>query len=71
MKKKILVPVLGLFVAVLAFSVSDNLSSTKEDMSSVFIESDNIAFAEGARCVYASGWICCYNNACMYNMRVF
>ncbi len=47
MKKKILIPVLGLFVAVLTFSFNTNSTSSTEDISSLFVESDNVAMAEG------------------------
>ncbi len=69
MKKKILIPVLGLFVVALAFSISDNSSSNTEEMSGFFIESDNVAFAEAGACVPCPGWYCFYNGVALYGYK--
>ncbi len=56
MKKKFLIPVVGLFVCAMAFSSLGN--SSNSEASGLFVESDNIALAEG------SGWWCNYCRTC-------
>ncbi len=56
MKKKFLIPVVGLFVCAMTFSSLGN--SSVSTTSGLFIESDNIALAEG------NGWWCMYCRTC-------
>ncbi len=49
MKKKFLIPILGVFVCAMSFTFTNN--SSTNDASGLFIESDNIALAES----YGSG----------------
>ena len=43
---------------VLAFSFGSNANTSDTESSNLFVESDNIAFAEGGTCIYRSGWYC-------------
>ena len=66
MKKRILIPMVVLFG--LAFSFHKPIN---KDNSNMFIESDNIAYAEnGSVCVHAIGWICQYGGVIMANHRL-
>ncbi len=60
MKIKFLLPVLGMFLMAIAFS--NNNTSVTDELDQIFVESDNIAFAEGG---YSCGpflWRCTLPN---------
>jgi hypothetical protein len=69
MKKKFLIPVLGLFVMALAFSFnnSSSSSSSSDELAGLFINSDNIAFAEGQQCGYLLNAICVTTSGATWN----
>ena len=69
MKKKILIPILGLFTFALLFSFSNNTTSNNDEIISLFIDSDNIAYAEGSGCLYPKqNYYCIDGNTVVYNM---
>jgi hypothetical protein len=55
MKKKFLIPIATVFIMALAFSFNNTSSSDNFDVS--FIESDNIAFAEGGYSCAPGHWL--------------
>jgi hypothetical protein len=70
MKKKFLIPIAGVFLMTLAFSFSGNSkSSTNEEMSNLFVSSDNIAFAEGGNCISWFRTVCYKNGMYWYNQH--
>ena len=71
MKKKILIPILGLFTFALLFSFSNNTTSNNDEIISLFIDSDNIAYAEGGKtCCPRLGSICVSKYGVMYNYDI-
>lgn len=72
MKKKFLIPILGMFVFAMVFSFSNNANSSNDGIASLFVESDNIAYAEniGAHCTYSTGNYCIINGIIKTNAKV-
>jgi hypothetical protein len=69
MKKRFLIPTLGVFAFAMAFTFS---ISSNNGESAIFIDSDNIAYAKasissGAYCEYRIGYICSYGGFVMTN----
>ena len=64
MKKKFLIPILGMFVCLLAFTYSSDNSSSNDELAGLFVESDNIALAEdnGWWCKRCAGGCVCVTN---------
>ena len=73
MKKKFLIPVLGLFTMALAFSFNNNSSSSSEELNGLFVESDNIAFAENPThdCGTWTNRYCIKGDVVIYNQYLF
>ena len=71
MKKKFLIPIAGVFLMTLAFSFGESTkSATNEEMSKLFVSSDNIAFAEGGvRCRMYTGK--CYVQPGVYIQNMY
>ena len=68
MKKKFLIPIASVFIMALAFSFGESTkSTTNEEMSKLFISSDNIAFAEGGNCGSWFRTVCFKNGTYWYN----
>ncbi len=63
MKKKFLIPCAAAFMMVLAFSFGSNANTSDTESSNLFVESDNIAFAESGGCLYRGSWYCFPPNA--------
>tara|TARA_B110000093_G_C12839028_1_gene354462 strand:+ start:681 stop:902 length:222 start_codon:yes stop_codon:yes gene_type:complete len=68
MKKKFLIPIAGVFLMTLAFSFSGNSElSSSEEMSNLFVSSDNIAFTESGNCGSWFRTVCLKNGTYWYN----
>lgn len=66
MKKKFLIPAFGLGMALMAMSFVFTTTSSDENLGSVFVESDNIAFAHQT-CGYKEKHYCVHDNVAEYD----
>jgi hypothetical protein len=72
MKKKFLIPLLAMFTMAMVFSFSNaSNSSQTPDLNSIFIESDNIAYAEIPWCRHRYGSVCVRDSHGYYNYEYF
>jgi hypothetical protein len=70
MRKKFLIPLLAVFTMTMVFTFSNGSNSSQgQEPSSIFVETDNIAFAEGGRCCIYYGWYCINGSSYGYNMK--
>ena len=71
MKKKFLIPLLAVFTMIIVFAFSNvSKSSEAQNINNMFVESDNIAYAETGVCRYRANWVCYSAGVYTYNMEL-